>query len=1549
MKNIIQNKFTKAIIRQLHRFLVWMGSYIVIFFISFFLIVAFLPIGEYVIKGIKKYFRENTEYRIDIRNISVDFPLNLELQGICIHHQDSLIVNIGSIAADLDQLVFAYLSNKYTISGIHIDSFTVIDRKIKNESELTQLIHQLAPKKVSSKTKPKANSKSNYILKDFVIKNIRYDKIDSIGDNIGIQCQQINFDYTTLAHSILTCKNLSVQSANVLVHKGNAPGNDSSFVDLFKLPFQLSVSNLQVDNSELHVLKKKDTGSETSITQITTDIEDVQFHGEYYLNKPKLHATINGNMEVDDFIAEKIIFSRDSASVQHLKAKFLGSPLELDAGFLFQSTLPFKSLSDDIFLDIRSLHVYAQLDALQKVLPKTVILKRFITAGIPQLIFQGKLKGPFNALIGQGIELSNAQKNLLFKGTFTSHDLAFPEYRVINFQVEELLVDLPRTKSLLVDVGLPEYIFKLGKTSFKGKFDGFIQDFTLDGNATTQLGDFGLNINMKNNGSNLQYKGRLVTRDFQLGKFIDNDKIGEISTDIDIKNGTGVLLNDAKAIIDGNISSLKINNKFLRNILVKGSISKSEYDGMLSMVNELGALRFSGIADLTKEIPVVKSFLKVDSLKIQEFFPEVPIQKLTMSARIDLTGLKWSQLEGSATFDHVAVTYKNKDLSSRVIKVLLNNIASPKQIQLTSEFADFNYQGEKDILEAVPGFVYAILNRVHHENLLPSSYANKQLGDFELKANVKNAEVVNHLIGNQVLVQKAECYIKKKAETDSIFYTSDSLVVGKLYVTSPNIEIHNILSNTKGEITAYQVMYDNVLLGLDHCLKFTALDSNYIFSLKNAIIENIHYELNAGLEFKKNETNLRIFDSFLNGDSIKPNPTNQITLSGKNFELNNCDLTYKNTLFSLRGDQSLLLCNVNNFDLNSVNYYYNYPKIAVSGIGNFELTVSDILEAKRAFKFISASKDLHINSMKIGDVDIRVEFKEKKFDDCFVLVQGDDHYLKASLLPGYSVDKKKFDFSIDAKQVPIRFLEFILIDKISELKGGGDLKGILKIDNKNITWNVDATLHDVGFVLGITKVRYHGDHLNFNINEKTFLFKDLKFYDDLQHEFTLNGKLLHDRFGDFAFDLNITTPNGEVLNTDASFDNPFYGKIYSQANMHIHGPDDEAILDMNLVPAANSVLYIPMENLNRSNQLGFIEFESEAKPKSVSKFKSLAQYKEGSSKTTVNVLMDLRNSPEVQIIFDRNSGDILKSYGTGIIQVNYGQNGLNMFGDYLINSGEYLFTLYNIVNKPFNLISGGKIHMDGDIYSTQLDISANYRPLFVPVLPVIGTEQADAGGYRDEANLPTEVNLKMFLKGLLLKPDISFSMSFPQVKGIMKTGLETVLYEYSTNENALNRQVFGLLVLGTFLPEQTFLPNSQYVAGINTMTEFLSNQLSLYINTLISNFLPSNSILNSVDVDLSYINNNVLNTTTGVSSTGDFKFSLNNALFNNKLLIDVGGTYTSNASSNGSYIAGDFLVQWVLTENRSLKLKFYRTNLPNIDDSRKARTGVGISLTRDFD
>ncbi|MDV7401062.1 translocation/assembly module TamB domain-containing protein, partial [Arthrospira platensis SPKY1] len=100
-----------------------------------------------------------------------------------------------------------------------------------------------------------------------------------------------------------------------------------------------------------------------------------------------------------------------------------------------------------------------------------------------------------------------------------------------------------------------------------------------------------------------------------------------------------------------------------------------------------------------------------------------------------------------------------------------------------------------------------------------------------------------------------------------------------------------------------------------------------------------------------------------------------------------------------------------------------------------------------------------------------------------------------------------------------------------------------------------------------------------------------------------------------------------------------------------------------------------------------------------------------------------------------------------------------------VSSGDYLFTLMNLVNKPFVVRRGGTIRWSGDPFGAKINIDAEYKDLKATLTNFLAEyliTESDPQ-VKQAARTQTEVDLVMNLSGDLLKPNVAFDIQFPKV------------------------------------------------------------------------------------------------------------------------------------------------------------------------------------------
>ena len=213
----------------------------------------------------------------------------------------------------------------------------------------------------------------------------------------------------------------------------------------------------------------------------------------------------------------------------------------------------------------------------------------------------------------------------------------------------------------------------------------------------------------------------------------------------------------------------------------------------------------------------------------------------------------------------------------------------------------------------------------------------------------------------------------------------------------------------------------------------------------------------------------------------------------------------------------------------------------------------------------------------------------------------------------------------------------------------------------------------------------------------------------------------------------------------------------------------------------------------------------------------------------------------------------------------------------------------------------------------------------------------------------------MKLTERLMQPTIKFDIDFPNLTGEIKNYTDSKLRSIRQDQNELNRQVFGLVVIGSFLPsKQGGLQGRELLTGINTLSELLSNQLSIYLTEVLSNAVNGKAFsLEDFDIDYSVYEASFNPNNTTTLGTGHEVHLRQRSRIRNRWVLhtsvdfDIGGSYLNN--TDDALVTGDFIIEYELTKDRRLKVRGYYKNEPELFGGRRNNAGLGLSFRREFD
>jgi hypothetical protein len=289
------------------------------------------------------------------------------------------------------------------------------------------------------------------------------------------------------------------------------------------------------------------------------------------------------------------------------------------------------------------------------------------------------------------------------------------------------------------------------------------------------------------------------------------------------------------------------------------------------------------------------------------------------------------------------------------------------------------------------------------------------------------------------------------------------------------------------------------------------------------------------------------------------------------------------------------------------------------------------------------------------------------------------------------------------------------------------------------------------------------------------------------------------------------------------------------------------------------------------------------------------------------------------LIFDPTVGDVISGTGDGNLKMNINTLGnFQMYGDYTIRDGKYLLTLQNIINKKFNIESGSTISWNGDPFEAQININAIYK-LRASLSEIL----------QDSSRQRVPVECKLMMTERLMNPNIKFDIQFPNADAGTREKIKSAIN--FDNELEMNKQVFSLLLLGSFFPNNSG-NNSIATTGVSSNTnELLSNQISNWIS----------GVSKQVNLGFNYKNDQ--------TASREVQLTMSKELFNSRLSIDGNFGVRNNSAANN--IIGDVNIDYKITNDGKFRVKAFNqsNDYTALLNQAPFTQGLGIYYREDFE
>lgn len=1190
--------------------------------------------------------------------------------------------------------------------------------------------------------------------------------------------------------------------------------------------------------------------------QEVKDPSDRRFHENHFVFTD-INARLKNFTIIDDSIRFQCLgmqfHEKSGLALQDLKADvtICGTHMTFDS---LNLKTPLSTLGDKLVFTYDS---YRVLDDFVDSVTIDCHLKNSLLSFTDLAYFSDNLK-PFNYTLAVSGDMNGTIRNFKAKnlelnygntklsGKAKLRGLPNTEATFVDADIVELKTSAPDLERL-TGMEMPQEVYRMGNMRFSGQFLGFFKDFVAFGFLDTEAGSLESDLNMKiAAGKPEVYSGKLKATAFDLGKIYETESLGITSFDLTL-NGSGLKPENFKALIKGNISEVVANNYHYRDIEVNGNIDKKFFKGNASIKDQNIDMVFKGDVDFNTSLPRFDFTSNIKHANLKALGFDTTNSKVNGVVTANFTGNRLDNFTGTANIDNLNIERGKNRFHLDNTFLLSTYDGNNRNLVFNSDIADVNINGK---------FNYSNLRRVYSEfvAMLFPDYYPEISGmhipvDITLNTQVKKPEIITTLLSSKIKLSQGIARGHYNSMQESLKFWSNFDFVGYDDITIEQWDLN--INKKPGELLnmsteAFGIKQDRFIRS--NYLLFTAsIMPNFIdFTLNmDDTSHQAKFFTFGHCLFSRDSLTMQFEDGFLKVFDQKWNidNSNRLTVFNGNTTLSDFSLLSGAERLNLNGfvyaDNSTEM----GLSLHDFNLKILSPLLASDYIKEMQGIANGTLDISGKWYEPGINSDLIIENLTLNK-DTLGNFKliskargENPLEmDIYSTMQKG--LLKDLEIIG-KIDladaKENFDLKLTWKNGEIKPLQQFFEGVASDFSGTLSSVAYVSGTFDKPVFNGTAVLDSCSFMVDYTNVRY-SLRGNLMLSDKKFGFNYMEIADAAGNRGMVSGGIAHNLFDDFNLDVRVSgLQNFMALNTRKGDNELFYGSAIIDGSCLFRGPLNDIYMNLNAKSRKGTNIYIPLFWETDNTTSGYIQF---------AKFEETAEVLKKRKYEVDGFAMDfnfeITNDAYIEMIFDELMDDRIKGRGNGNLKMEINTFGdFSMYGNYVIEVGQYHFTALNFISKEFNIVNGSRINWDGNPYDGKMKIEATKREYAQPADLLTGLVPNEELQYY-RTKIP--VDCQLFLNGLLFSPEISFGLSFPNQNSVSTTGFNafnSVVSRIQSDPEELNRQVFSLLVLGSFIPPgysggtASFAPTTGLQNTVNnSVGDLISNQLSNWISQI---------------------------------------------------------------------------------------------------------------------
>lgn len=1122
--------------------------------------------------------------------------------------------------------------------------------------------------------------------------------------------------------------------------------------------------------------------------------------------------------------------------------------------------------------------------------------------------------------------------------------------------IVRLSADLPQLSSLLAQLTqgntkLPAEVARLGHVNWTGSFAQLHGRMEAKGRLLSDAGFVRLNAALRGR----EVSGMVETEGFELGRLLGNPDLGGLAAKV-----------EGRALIPQELSQLRFEAKVsvpyfdfkgyrYRQIHLDGAMANDVFDGLLSLDDSNGRIRFQGkvahllsLLEKRKQTSVaVDASLTVDnaSLSRLQLSDALGARVLSLAARIQGNASSLDDLNGLLELKNFSLRQPGEQIVLPYLHAEVVNGVAHRSLRAHTDFADIEIGGRYDY----PTLLGRLQNLVgHYLPSLVSPVPSRGNDCVSISATISDTPLLRSLLHLPLTLQApVELQGVVDGRHGNLQLTAPSLTVSDQQITQATLHLqtadslHLTFAAHREDKEGTALCVSGYAAAKDDQLRpHIAAQMGGKLPVSAEADANVAFERDRGMLVSR----IHLNPSMVKVDTLLFNVlASDITYAHHRLDIDHFEVSNKEQLIGINGqttgsEDDSLKVTLRNIDVPYILDLVHFKSVEFDGVA------SGTAYVKKFFTQPTINAQLQVDGFQfekgdMGTLRAHVTVQDGRVNIDAVADDGPDSHTD---IKGYvSIKDNYINLPIRAYNSRLDFVQSFTDSFLDDvhLRGNGWVRVIGPLSDVNLAGNMRAS----GSVhVSALNTDYHVRDVQVLLRPDEITFMNDTIRDREGNYGILSGGLHHQALRRLTYDIFLEAHN--ML----AYDNPqpdlkisFWGRVYATGACAIHGRSGETTMDIEATPGPRSFIEY---NAAQEGTVGGNDFIEWLTPRADSvqtvlqgggeweaARDSLDKEIDVPSDMRINFLVKTNPDFTLRVLMDAASGDNIALRGNGVIRANWFNKGaFQMYGNYDVDEGSYNITIQNIIKRSFQFQPGSSIAFGGDPFAAALNLKARYTLNSVPLSDLQLGQSFKRNNIR--------VNCLMDINGTPESPQVTFGLDLPTLSADAQQMVRSVI----NSQEDMNQQVLYLLAVGRFYTQGANNALQEQQAQSQTslaMQSLLSGTLSQQINSVLSNVVRSDNWSFGANI-----------------STGDEGFNnaeyeglLNGRLLNNRLLINGEFGYRDNAATDNASFIGDFDIRYLFTPTGSLAVRFYNQNNDRYFTRNSLTTqGIGLIIKKDF-